>query len=174
MSFEDHFNTGEPHLGKLDHLDRPWAMLAHLSLLTAPFVPFAGPVVGPLAIIYTVGHREKAVHAEATRALNFGITFSVIWLGLHYYGFFTGKIHEMGDAWEAEFYLFLAAIPFVVLSACRNYKGWHSRYSLAIPWVRYPAPRRERRARLLRRRKANPVSTTVNSDVSTSTSLERR
>lgn len=138
MAFDDHFNPGVPHWGSMDMLERPWALLAHGSLLTAPFLPFVGPIVGPLAVIYTVGHRNKVVHAEATRALNFGITLSLVWLGVRYYGFFTGEIQSQNDVSMLEFYVYLVAMPFIVLSMFRAFHGDPSRYALAVPWIRAP------------------------------------
>ncbi len=104
---------------------------------------FAGGFVLPLVVYLTEGKKDQFVRHHSSEALNFQITFTLVWFAAFAVLLFTAFISEAADApplpfltvFPLMFVLFLAASALSILGAVRASQERWWRYPVAIRLV---------------------------------------
>ncbi|MDQ6649519.1 MAG: DUF4870 domain-containing protein [Actinomycetota bacterium] len=123
---------------------RTLALLSHLG-------QFAGNVLLPLIVRQTEGKRNEFVRHHATEALNFQITFMIVWLGIFALLFSTALLSPVRHSTRPPatviivfpflFLLFFAAIGLSILGCVRASQERWWRYPVSLRLVRGARPR---------------------------------
>ena len=115
------------------------------------FGVFACYVVLPLVIRLTEGKKNAYVRHHSTEALNFMITFGVLWNLVWFSSFFVGAFLSAGSGngfpivflilWPLSVIVGISVLVFSILGAVRASQGVWWRYPISIRFVRGAAPR---------------------------------
>jgi uncharacterized Tic20 family protein len=124
------------------------AMLAHLGIVLT--------FVMPLVLRLTADADDTFLRHHSTEALNFEITFAIVWNAILIPSFFGAVAFGGPDgpgAWFVlvplgAFGLFGAAVAVAIVAAVRASRGEWFRYPIAIRFVRGAVPRSEQPPRV--------------------------
>ena len=121
---------------------RTLAVLCHLGL-------FLGGFILPLVVYLTEGPRNRYTRHHSREALNFNITFVMLWMLLFMPAWIVIILTTAGNStrrsgfpisiaifWIAGMLLWLTAISFSILGAVRASQGRQWRYPLCVRFVR--------------------------------------
>ena len=126
---------------------RTLAVLCHLGL-------FLGGFILPLVVYLTEGTRNRYIRHHSREALNFNITFGLVWILLFMPAWFVVIVSVSGDStprsgfpisiavfWIGGMVLWLTAFSFSILGAVRASQGVRWRYPLCVRFVRDRDPK---------------------------------
>lgn len=102
--------------------ERNWSVIAHLSALSALFIPF-GHVLGPM-VVWLIKRREMPmVDRHGKEALNFQITMTIA-------SFLCGFLAFIGIGLVLLFVLLVVDAVLVIMAAVKTSRGEDFRYPL--------------------------------------------
>lgn len=122
---------------------RDWAALTHLAAFGFVVVPFFGQVLGPLVSWLVLRDEHPFVDAQGKEALNFQITWTLLFVllaPLAFVGFAFGRVGPLIalPALALLGFLAVAWLVLVVVAAVKAGSGETWSYPLAIPFFSYP------------------------------------
>lgn len=130
---------------KRQHDERAWAMLAHLSVFAATFIPF-GHIFGPLIVWLIKKDEYPLVDDQGKESLNFQISMSIYTiilivvlvaaaLGLAAGDSDSDVVISIIAAGAGLLIIGLLAFIFVIIASIKSYQGERYRYPLTIRFI---------------------------------------
>ena len=123
-----------PTIAPSDSDERTWAMLGHLSALSA-FITGLGCVIGPLIVWLVKRDTMPFAGEQALEALNFNITAIIAAVGLGAFTLLTLGIGALLTV-PLAFVLFIGWFVLTIVAAVKANGGEHYRYPFCIRLVK--------------------------------------